>query len=100
MEATARSSRLRLAAILSAVAAVHAVVLLTSELEGPGSAQLRLETAASAGGWLLALRPDQQILLVAAAAAVALACATLLLGARLAPTPPRAAPARATAPAS
>jgi hypothetical protein len=41
MDAATRTSRRRLVAMLSAVTVVHAGVLLTSEREGPGSAQLR-----------------------------------------------------------
>ena len=42
MDVKARTSRRRLLGMLSAVAAVHAGVILTSEREGPGSAQLRV----------------------------------------------------------
>src|SRR5688500_12087531 len=87
---TARSSRLRLVAMLSAVAAVHAAVLLTSDVEGPGSAQLRLGAAggvASAGG-------SEAVVLAALVVAAALACAALVLAVRplLAPAASEPAP--------
>ncbi len=47
---TARVSRRRLVAMLGTVGAVHVAVLVTSEFEGPGSAQLRASPGATAYG--------------------------------------------------
>jgi hypothetical protein len=92
MESSVRSSRARLCSILFAVAAVHAVVLLTSEIEGPGSAQLRVEAAAA--GALIGPGPEQ-VVLVALVAAMAFGCAALVFGARIALAPRLASPAGA-----
>lgn len=78
---SARASRWRLIVLLSAVTAVHAAVLMTSEVDGPGSAQLRLSPASNG-----AMEPGA-LLTVALVAAVGLCCLAMVMGGRLAPAP-------------
>ncbi|HEY3108486.1 MAG TPA: histidine kinase dimerization/phospho-acceptor domain-containing protein, partial [Chloroflexota bacterium] len=83
MMTTAQSSRRRLAAMLFALASVHALAVLTSEIE-PGTAQFRLGSDPTVGG-LLAPGLPPGVLVVAVVAALALGCAALAVGAGTGP---------------